>query len=491
MNAGSTRKREPTQDGAVAHPLRRAAGMILLFNGLLLAWVLLKPGSDRMLAAVVNSAEFVGPLLALPLCFSGLLKRIWRRRGLQTDVEPTESIGQRWAPILLGLGIISWILGQALFTYYEWVLRQAPPLPSLADVGYLSVYPFLLAGILLLPAHPVPVASRTRIALDGLMTMIAAVTFSWYFVLGPVMRQGTETTLSKAVSTAYPLADIVLIACLVILASRPGERTLQPAIRLLALGLILIVVADSNFAYWSLHDIYATGTLPDVGWSLGYMLIALGAFAARLAPTWEATTLDEPGDTPPTASPLAEQRVWPSLLPFVLVPAVGILIVYAWRTSGGGGSLALGVYLGGALLIGLVLLRQVLTLVENARLYNRLQGTYLEMEKKEEEVRQLNKDLEQRVAERTEQLRSAMARQQQEAQERERIEGELRVARLIQHALLPKAAPELEGHHIAVYYQPAREVGGDFYDFLDLEDGRLGLIVGDVSGKGVPAAIVM
>src|SRR5215218_8840791 len=114
-----------------------------------------------------------------------------------------------------------------------------------------------------------------------------------------------------------------------------------------------------------------------------------------------------------------------------------------------------------------------------------------ELRRQEEEVRQLNKDLEKRVAERTEQLKRAMAKQQEEAQERERIEQELRVARLIQHALLPKAAPELEGHHIAVYYQPAREVGGDFYDFLQLPDGRLGLIVGDVSGKGVPAAIVM
>jgi len=62
---------------------------------------------------------------------------------------------------------------------------------------------------------------------------------------------------------------------------------------------------------------------------------------------------------------------------------------------------------------------------------------------------------------------------------------------MIQHTLLPKSLPELEGHEIAAYYQPAREVGGDFYDFLRLPDGRLGLIVGDVSGKGVPAAIVM
>jgi serine phosphatase RsbU (regulator of sigma subunit) len=81
--------------------------------------------------------------------------------------------------------------------------------------------------------------------------------------------------------------------------------------------------------------------------------------------------------------------------------------------------------------------------------------------------------------------------QQQEAQERERIEQELRIARLIQQTLLPKTLPELHGYDVAAYYQPAREVGGDFYDFLELEDGRLGLVVGDVTDKGVPAALVM
>ncbi len=114
-----------------------------------------------------------------------------------------------------------------------------------------------------------------------------------------------------------------------------------------------------------------------------------------------------------------------------------------------------------------------------------------ERKRMEEEVRQLNKDLEKRVAQRTEQLKVAMAKQQQEAQERQRIEQELRVARLIQQTLLPKLVPELEGYQVAAYYQPAREVGGDFYDFLELEDGRLGLVVGDATGKGVPAALVM
>jgi serine phosphatase RsbU (regulator of sigma subunit)/ketosteroid isomerase-like protein len=82
-------------------------------------------------------------------------------------------------------------------------------------------------------------------------------------------------------------------------------------------------------------------------------------------------------------------------------------------------------------------------------------------------------------------------RLQRERIERARIEQELQVARSIQQASLPKEVPELEGWEISPYYQPAREVGGDFYDFHLLSDGRLGLVTGDATGKGVPAALVM
>jgi serine phosphatase RsbU (regulator of sigma subunit) len=80
---------------------------------------------------------------------------------------------------------------------------------------------------------------------------------------------------------------------------------------------------------------------------------------------------------------------------------------------------------------------------------------------------------------------------EQERIERERIEQELRVARRIQQATLPKEVPKLEGWEINPFYQPAREVGGDFYDFFELDDGRLGIVVGDATSKGVPAALVM
>jgi serine phosphatase RsbU (regulator of sigma subunit)/predicted ester cyclase len=79
----------------------------------------------------------------------------------------------------------------------------------------------------------------------------------------------------------------------------------------------------------------------------------------------------------------------------------------------------------------------------------------------------------------------------QEMREREHIEQELQVARSIQQASLPKEVPQLEGWRITPIYQPAREVGGDFYDFHLLSEGRLGVVVGDATGKGVPAALVM
>jgi serine phosphatase RsbU (regulator of sigma subunit)/anti-sigma regulatory factor (Ser/Thr protein kinase) len=85
-----------------------------------------------------------------------------------------------------------------------------------------------------------------------------------------------------------------------------------------------------------------------------------------------------------------------------------------------------------------------------------------------------------------------MVRQQQaELRRRERIEQELRVAQLIQQQFLPRELPDLPGWRIAAYYQPARAVGGDFYDFIELPDGQTGIVVGDVADKGVPAALVM
>jgi sigma-B regulation protein RsbU (phosphoserine phosphatase) len=75
--------------------------------------------------------------------------------------------------------------------------------------------------------------------------------------------------------------------------------------------------------------------------------------------------------------------------------------------------------------------------------------------------------------------------------ERERMHRELKVARGIQASLLPEYPPEIAGWEIAAYWQPALIVAGDFYDFVPLSDGRWGVLIADVSDKGVPAALFM
>jgi serine phosphatase RsbU (regulator of sigma subunit)/anti-sigma regulatory factor (Ser/Thr protein kinase) len=87
--------------------------------------------------------------------------------------------------------------------------------------------------------------------------------------------------------------------------------------------------------------------------------------------------------------------------------------------------------------------------------------------------------------------RQVLIEQQARQEERARIEQEMRTAQNIQRSLLPKEVPNLAGWQLMPYYQPAWEVGGDFYDFLSFEDGRVGIVVGDVAGKGVPAALLM
>lgn len=81
--------------------------------------------------------------------------------------------------------------------------------------------------------------------------------------------------------------------------------------------------------------------------------------------------------------------------------------------------------------------------------------------------------------------------QAHEAAERERLEQEMQVATLIQQQFLPRELPKLDQWQIAAYYGPARAVGGDFYDFIEMPGGRIGIAVGDVTDKGVPAALVM
>jgi len=80
---------------------------------------------------------------------------------------------------------------------------------------------------------------------------------------------------------------------------------------------------------------------------------------------------------------------------------------------------------------------------------------------------------------------------QSELVEKEKLQQEIEVAKEIQHMLLPRSFPNVEGYEIASFYKAAKEVGGDYFDFVWVEKNTLGIAIADVSGKGVPGSLVM
>src|SRR5712691_5970358 len=377
--------------------------LVLLLSGLFAAYLLFKPEMPLAMTLVDNLTqglfEGVGLLLAPPLWLPGD-----GRKGLPAGSLPPGTAGtspvQRWVPLLLSLGILSYIIGQGIWTYNENITHLPVLFPSWADVGYLASYPFLLLAILFLPHRPLPIQTRLRVFLDGLLIMVGVVTFSWYFVLGPTILHGADTAAGQIIGTAYPLAALVLIFCLLLLAARSHDLEMQPMVLLLALALIIIVITNSVYDYLELHKMYATGGLLDVGWPLGYMLIGLGARAMQ------RYLISRSPSTAPAAAPVASLEKSESigrpvllrgaLIPLLFVSAVFLLLVWT-KYAGANTGLEAQVSLGVTILLGLMVVRQVLVIQEAINRNRLLYKTQEDLQARNEALRQAYEELEEQA----------------------------------------------------------------------------------------------
>lgn len=367
--------------GQYVRSLWKSGLLVLVLTGLFVTYLLVKPGGPQPVTFVDNIIqgllEGVGLILALPLFVQGIGQIRQSPPSFAERVAPAKT-SQRWVPFLLGLGILSYIIGQVLWTYNENILQlpASQLFPTWADAGYLGSYPFVLIALLLLPTRPLAADTRTRIVLDSLMIMVGVTTFSWYFILGPTILQGANTVLGQVVGTAYPLMTLVLIFCLLLLVIHSNDPTIRPIALILALAFIIIVTTDSIYDYQQLHNIYATGTMLDVGWPLGYMLVGLGARALWVIMASRTLSMrTTPGAQPPmeeTVQPSSVSFLWKSLLPYLFVPIVVFLLGYTISTHGPG-TLKLGVFIGVGTLMALLILRQVFaireTIDQNQRLW--------------------------------------------------------------------------------------------------------------------------
>ncbi len=347
----------------VSSPLKRSfwycAGLILLYNSVFFVWHLIRPGSQDLFFAVNDWAQMIGQVLMIPFCMYGV-GRLWSRARASGGSDRTVRSNGRWVPVLLGFSLVSESMGLGIYAYYEIVLHQFAPFPSWADAGLLGAYPFLLLAILLLPTRPMSGVARMRVLLDGLMIMTAVVTFSWYFILGPTLLDGDETIVARMIGTAYPLADLVLILCLLLLSFRVSDATLRPMMHILSAALVVIIITDSFYDYQTLHSAFEAGSWLEQGWLMGYMLLGL---AAQAMPPGEAVR-EVPVETSSHQLPSRQETAdVPSLrrtlLPYAFVPAVMLLAISIWNIGASDDNLEAGVYVGGAILIGLVLVRQI------------------------------------------------------------------------------------------------------------------------------------
>lgn len=360
--------------------LSKSGLLILTLTGLFVCYLLFKPGgsSPALVTSVDNVTqgllEGVGLLLTLPLFLHGIGRTRQKHVSFAERVAPART-GQRWVPLLLGLAILCYVIGQAIWTYNEDIAHLPVLFPSWADAGWLASYPFVLLALLLLPAQPLPAVTRTRIVLNSLLIMVAVTTFSWYFILGPTVLRGADSVLGKVVGTAYPLTTLLLIFCLLLLVIYSHDHTIRPVVFILGLAFMIIVLTDSIYDYQQLHNAYATGTMLDVGWPLGYMLVGLGALALRVMgasrplPARPPASASEGG----TVQPVPVSLFWQSLPPFLLLPPIIGLFGFTIASDKLLCPLQVGVFLGTAAFMGLLILRQVFvirrTIGENYKLW--------------------------------------------------------------------------------------------------------------------------
>jgi diguanylate cyclase (GGDEF)-like protein/PAS domain S-box-containing protein len=332
-----------------------------------------------MVATVVLAVWFSfglgGPMVTQTVSNLALIIAAFTAAGACVTVGVTRRTGRdRLALVLVGTGPLSWGLGQCAYVYYESVLGEDVPLPSLADVGYLSMIPLLAAGLLMVPAGAQNMANKVRTVLDGLMVAAALLLVSWALLVQPMLTAGHGAGGTLAIGLAYPLGDLVIVTIVFYMVARMRQVGAVPMpLTLIGTGIVTFGVADSGYAYLTMTDRYHSGAVTDLGWFAGFTLITLAA----LCPVESRTSAHrKPTDGRPIAL----------MMPYlVVVVSVFATTVEVLRT----GHVDTFASVTRSLMILMIVGRQVLSLLDN---------------------RALTRGLEARVTARTAQLRASERR---------------------------------------------------------------------------------
>ncbi|TMF19752.1 MAG: diguanylate cyclase [Chloroflexi bacterium] len=327
------------------------------FSVFFAAWLAFAWGGVTTTQRVDDIAEFVVAFLAAAGCVFAAVRHQGRTRIAWT---------------LMGASAFAWGAGEVVWSYYELLVGQQVPFPSFADLGYLLAVPLAIAGVLYFPSAPSKATSRARTILDGLLITGSLLVISWSTVLGAVYRSGSGDLTAQLIGLAYPAGDVVIGTMLVILAARAPRSTRLP-LYLLGGGLLANLLADSGFAYLTTASQYGAGSVIDVGWAAGYLLIAIAALRAASTPALLAAPSGPPG------------RVG-LLLPYLSVAAAAAVAAIDEARPGDLDPVIFWTLL---IVIVLVVIRQFLTLNDNLALNRALEANAAALTKGQEHFRSL------------------------------------------------------------------------------------------------------
>ncbi|HEX4789125.1 MAG TPA: bifunctional diguanylate cyclase/phosphodiesterase [Actinospica sp.] len=211
---------------------------------------------------------------------------------------------------LLTAAIFTLINGDTIYNILTDFFHQNEPFPSLADASYLFTYPLAACGFVLMIRMRTPHRDVTALV-DALLLAGGIALLIWVFTITPTVRHMSVTWFDSAVSIAYPIGDVLLLAVILRLLTGGGVRGWSPA--LLVLGALGLMASDIAYALVRLYGTWHVGSPADLGWVVFY--ICWGA--APLHPSM--VELTEPHER---VGSLTAGRVIPLALAALIAPAV-------------------------------------------------------------------------------------------------------------------------------------------------------------------------
>lgn len=347
----------------------------------------LRPWDRDTFGVVLNTLQLT-PHLVATLC---AFLYVWRGK----HSTPTRRLG--W--LFIAMAVFLYLLGDVLYAVYCGMYNGKVPYPSWSDAAFLAYFPVLIAG-LLLQFNSLPIAGRIRLMLDSAIAASSLGVLSWYFVARQLWNSSGISTMAKLVNVLYPLGDIAVAFCaIVLLNSLSGNRGQRRSLRLVAGAIFLWSCADTIYIYYRFHKAFTLGNWYDWGWPVGALLVAY----ACLLPFWsraDYTDLEEKVSLKQRTA--AAHSWWHLTTPYIAAgAALTTVFVDDYRDDH---RISNGVLFIGVSVLILVMLRQVFTLWENRDLNTRLSAQLGRNQTLMSELQVMNDNLEQRVDQRTGQL---------------------------------------------------------------------------------------